>query len=89
MVGHILESKPHPEQGYRACLGMLALGRKFGERRLEAACARALSIGAPARKSVASILAHGLDQQPLQRSLLDAAPELPVHGNLRGPKYYH
>jgi transposase len=90
VVGHILESKPHPEQGYRACLGMLALARKYGERRLEAACMRAVAIGAPSRKSVASILANGLEQQPLQRSLYDdAAAELPVHGNLRGPKYYH
>jgi transposase len=90
VVGHILESKPHPEQGYRACLGMLALARKFGERRLEAACVRAVAISAPSRKSVASILANGLEQQPLQRSLYDdAAPQLPVHGNLRGPKYYH
>ena len=89
MVTHILETKTHPEQGYRACLGMLALARKYSNHRLEAACARALALGAPSRKSVASILAHGLDQQPLQRSLYDAAPELPAHGNLRGSKYYH
>ena len=89
VVTHILDTKPHPEQGYRACLGMLALARKYSNHRLEAACARAVALGAPSRKSVASILAHGLDQQPLQRSLYDAAPELPAHGNLRGPKYYH
>jgi transposase len=87
VVTHILETKPHPEQGYRACLGLLALARKYGEQRLEVACKRAVAINAPSRKSVASILAHGLDQQPLPRSLF--AAELPVHDNVRGPKYYH
>ena len=89
LVTHILESKPHPEQGYRACLGMLSLARKYGERRLEAACERAVAIGAKSRKSVASILEKGLENQPLQRSLIEEAPALPVHGNVRGPKYYH
>ncbi len=89
LVTHILESKPHPEQGYRACLGMLALARKYGTARLEAACQRAIDLGARTRKSVASILANGLDQQPAQRSLDDEATGLPVHGNVRGANYYH
>jgi len=89
VVVHILETKSHPEQGYRACLGMLALARKYGNRRLEAACERAVAIRAPTRKSVASILANGLEAQPLARSLDDEAPALPAHSNLRGPKYYH
>jgi transposase len=88
VVSHILETKPHPEQGYRACLGMLALARKYGPQRLEAACARAVHIGALSRKSVISILESGLDRQPLQQTLeIDSA--LPVHPNVRGPKYYH
>jgi transposase len=87
VVMHILETKPHPEQGYRACLGLLALARKYGEHRLDAACKRAVAINAPSRKSVASILAHGLDQQPLPQSLFTT--ELPVHDNVRGPTYYH
>jgi transposase len=89
VVAHILETKPHPEQGYRACLGMLALARKFGESRLEAACARAVTLGAMSRKSVASILANGLDQQPVQLALDHDAPPLPAHANVRGPQYYH
>ena len=68
---------------------MLALAKKYGERRLEAACARAVTIGAMSRKSVASILANGLDQQPLQLSLDDDTPPLPAHANVRGPHYYH
>jgi transposase len=89
VVMHILETKSHPEQGYRACLGMLALAKKYGNARLEAACARAVAIGAKSRKSVASILANGLETQPAQHSLYDETPALPAHANLRGPKYYH
>jgi transposase len=89
VVLHILETKSHPEQGYRACLGMLALAKKYGNRRLEAACERAVAIRAPSRKSVAAILANGLEAQPVQPSLYDEAPELPAHANVRGAKYYH
>lgn len=89
IVAHILATKPHPEQGYRACLGMLALARKYGDVRLEAACERAVHLGARSRKSVASILARGLDRQPLQGSLYDDVAQLPAHPNVRGPQYYH
>lgn len=88
LVQHLLESKPHPEQGYRACLGLLALARKYGDARLEAGCARAIALGARTRKSVASILAAGLDRQPEAPSLF-ADTLLPAHANLRGPEYYH
>ncbi len=88
VVIHMFETKPHPEQGYRACLGLLALARKYGNQRLEAACARAVLIGAASRKSVASILATGLDREPPDRTLfVDAAS--PAHPNVRGPAYYH
>jgi len=81
-----MEHRPHPEQGYRACLGLQRLSREFGTERLEAACARALSIGAPTYRSVASILKNALDRQ--QRSAVADVP-LPRHGNVRGPDYYH
>src|SRR6266849_2970761 len=88
LVTHLLESKPHPEQGYRACLGLLALARKYGDVRLEAGCVRALALGAKTRKSVASILAAGLDRQPQVATLFDDTV-LPAHANVRGPEYYH
>ena len=82
-----MERRPHPEQGYRACLGLMRLGRQYGEDRLEAACARALSIRAPQYRSVKSILACGLDQQG--SSLLGgAAAPMPPHDNVRGADYY-
>ena len=88
VVTHILESKPHPEQGYRACLGMLQLSRRYGAKRLEAACARAVLIGAFSRRSVLSILQNGLDQQPVHKTLYADTP-MPEHGNVRGSDYFH
>jgi transposase len=82
-----MEHRPHPEQGYRACLGLRRLTRQFGEARLEAACARALAIRSPTYRSVASILAAGLDREPLPAAA--AQVSLPLHENLRGPDYYH
>ncbi len=82
-----MEHRPHPEQGYRACLGLQRLARQFGDARLEAACARALSIRSPTYRSVNSILASGLDRQQLSNAPAQAA--LPLHENVRGPDYYH
>jgi len=88
IVEHLLRSKPHPEQGYRACLGLLSLARQYGDARLEAASALALRLGSPTRKSVKSILESGRDlrgSSPTEPLAL----ELPAHGNVRGPGYYH
>jgi len=81
-----LTYKPHPEMGYRACLGLLNLARRYGKPRLEAACQRALAIGSPTRKSVVSILEQHLDQQPLPTPA--PATTLPTHANVRGSEYY-
>ena len=83
-----LEHRPHPEQGYRACLGLKRLARQFTAARLEAACARALSIGAPRLRSVTSILKNGLDRQPTP-SPTAASTVVREHDNVRGPDYYH
>ena len=86
VVEHLLKSKSHPEQGYRACLGLLSLARQYGQERLEAASTLALKLQSPTRKSVLSILKTGRDQRTA------AAPDeldLPEHPNVRGPKYYH
>jgi transposase len=82
-----MEHRPHPEQGYRACLGLMRLAREYGTERLEAACARALSIRAPYYRSVSSILASGLDRQGVVGDAPQAA--MPAHENVRGPGYYH
>lgn len=87
MVEHLLNHRPHPEMGYRSCLGLLSLARRYGVPRLEAACQRALAVGALTRKSVLSILEKGLDSQPLPET--PAQRPLPAHDNIRGAGYYH
>jgi transposase len=84
----ILQSRPHPEQGFRACLGILRLLRSYGRERLEAACSRGLEIGARSYGSVQSILQHGLDRRAPSAS--SRSGELPLlHPNIRGSGYYH
>lgn len=82
----IMEAHPHPELGFRACLGVISLGRRYGGCRLEAACARALASGATRYRSVKSILERGLDSQPLTPQVSQLP--LPDHDNVRGPGYY-
>lgn len=88
LVRRLLLEKQHPEQGYRACLGLMRLLRTVGRERLEAACARALAIGTHRYRSVASILDKGLDRQPLAPAP-SVPPTVPDHANVRGPDYYH
>ena len=82
----IMAARPHPEQGFRSCLGIVRLGGRYGAERLEAACTRALSVQAFSYRSVESILKNGLDQKPLPG---EPAPRAhPRHDNVRGPGYY-
>jgi transposase len=82
----ILEQRPHPEQGFRSCLGILRLARPFGAARLEAAATRAIEIGALTYGSVRSILDHKLDRHAAPQRAADGAPIL--HSNIRGSRYY-
>ena len=84
-VERLLDDRPHPEQGYRSCLGLKALLRGYGARRLEAACRHALDIGAPSYKSVKSILSTGRDQAAAEQRELSLPGR---HANIRGPGYY-
>ena len=84
----ILAERPHPEQGFRACLGIVRLTRGFGAERVDAACARALEIGARTYGSVRSILDNRLDRQPVAQRATAEGPAI-AHPNIRGPRYYH
>jgi len=86
----ILASRPHPEQGYRSCLGLIRLSKQYGADRLEAASARALHAGARSYRHVHSILKHRLDAQPPLVPGAEASGERPplVHENIRGASYY-
>jgi transposase len=88
LLSFILENRPHPEQGYRSCLGVLRLKNRYTPKRLEAACARALAFKAYSYKNVESILKNGLDQQPLDHSSSQPRITLLEHENLRGRHYY-
>lgn len=88
VVARLLEDKPHPEQGYRACLGIMRLGRHYGKERLEAACRRAVLLDACSYGSVKSILASGADRRPLPTKEEEATGPRILHENLRGRDYY-
>jgi transposase len=81
----ILANRPHPEQGFRTCLGVMRLLRGIDAARAERVAARAVEIGALNYKSIASILAHNLDHRPTA-----SAPDtVMMHANIRGPRYFH
>jgi transposase len=84
LVLAILANRPHPEQGFRTCLGVLRLFKDIEPERAELVAARALAIGALTYKSIASIIANKLDRRA--RTAEDAVIE---HPNLRGPSYFH
>jgi hypothetical protein len=86
MVETILKGREHPEQGFRACLGILRFSKKVGNERLNAACARALAFGAPSYKTVVSILEKNQDRLSLPEK--QEEKPTPAHDNIRGPEYY-
>jgi transposase len=87
LVAAILADRPHPEQGYRSCLGILRLAKRYDAARLEAACARALTAGARSYRHVDAILTRGLDR--VVAAAPAAAPDAVPHENIRGRDYYH
>jgi transposase len=84
LVEIILRSRPHPEQGFRSCIGILGLAKRYDAERLDGACARALALGTRSYSSVAAILKNAQEKKT-------AEPEQPslFHENIRGPGYYH
>jgi transposase len=86
LVEGILETRPHPQQGFRACLGVMRLGKRYGSERLEAACRRSVELESYSYQSVKSILKSGLDQRPLRESESEA--RVIEHSNVRGAEYY-
>jgi transposase len=85
-VETILVTKSHPEQGFKSCMGILSLGKRYGNERLEAACQRAIAIKGLNYKSIKATLENNLDRKPLTEQ-----QQLPLvtHQNIRGTTYYH
>jgi transposase len=86
----ILGERRHPEQGFRSCLGILRLEKRYGRERLEKACARAFAYGARSYRSVESILKRRLDEvPPSSEPGTPATSAIGEHENVRGPNYFH
>ena len=85
----LLDSKEHEEQAYRACLGLLNLEREYGQKRLDAACDRAIKTGGRRVGNVRSILQSGLDKVPLELpEKNDSERVTRSHENIRGANFY-
>lgn len=87
-IDALMASRPFPQQAYRGCLGVLRLGERFGEDRLENACAIALSVGANRYKQIESILKKQLDKLPLSDESAETGASTPNHENIRGAEYF-
>jgi transposase len=87
MVESILRDRPHPEMGYRSCLGILRLEKTYGAERLEAACERALLVNARSYQPVKAILKNGMDRQKTEED--GTVTDIPSHENVRGSEYFH
>ncbi len=86
LIDIIMQERPHPEQGFRAGIGIVRLAKSFGNDRLEAACERAINIGARSFSSVKSILNTRLDRRKRKRAA--DGPAI-IHPNIRGSRYFH
>jgi transposase len=88
LVDALIKRKPHPQQAFRAAMGIIRLGKRYGNDRVEAACRRAYATNAINYSSVESILKHRLDELPLPQDSKQTS--LPIfHDNVRGAGYYH
>ncbi|MFA5508236.1 MAG: IS21 family transposase [Vulcanimicrobiota bacterium] len=88
-VVELMKRKQHPEQAFRSCFGLMRLAKEFGSQRLDAACLRALTLGAFRYKSVKSILKKGLDSRPLPSDASPPSRSAGHHENVRGSAYYN
>lgn len=86
LIEQLLLRYKHPEHGYRSCLGLLSLAKRYGRDRLEAACAMALALQACHYRTVRDILANGRDQIAAEPQANWMSPE---HEHLRGARSYH
>ncbi len=88
LINALIERKAHPQQAFRAAAGIIRLGKRYGNERVEAACRRAFTTNAISYSSVESILKHRLDEVPLPQDTRQSTLPL-FHDNVRGSGYYH
>lgn len=87
VVANVLESRKHPEQAFKVCLGILNLGKKYGEKRLEKICRKANSFGTYSLKRIENMLKLSLEEE--RHPQLELTPPVVNHQNIRGSRYYH
>ena len=87
-VEGVLRTRPHPEQAYKACVGILSLAKKVGEERLIAACKRGNSYERYSYSTIDRILDLGLDKRDAEEEVFNEARPMPGHNNIRGGGYY-
>jgi transposase len=87
LVERIMATRTYPEQGYRACLGIIHLGQHYAPERVEAAARRAIRYNTCSYRSMNAILVAGLDRQP-DAGATPRQLTMPEHGNIRGRGYY-
>jgi hypothetical protein len=85
-INHMINSRAFPQQAYRACLGLLRLGGRYGDERLEKACHKALAAGATRYQQVEAILKNNLEEVPVNNTINNTP--IIVHDNIRGPDFY-
>ena len=85
IISKILQTKAHPEQGYKSCIGILSFGKKVGNFRLNSACSRAIYFNSCSYMTVKNILDKELDKIPIEPA---EQYQLPYHDNIRGSQYY-
>ena len=88
VAAEILRTRRHPEQGYRGCLGLMSLSKRYGHARLEAACAKAERLRSPSYQTVKNILGAGVEAVSLEEPS-EPTQRLPLHDNIRGAAYFH
>lgn len=87
VIEEIMRRRPHPEQGYRSCMGVLRLRDRYPDDRIERACGRAAKYRTYSRRSIEAILKNNLDRAPAEEE--EPQLPLPLHQNVRGNRYYH
>lgn len=85
-IRRILDSKQHPEQGYKSCIGILQYAKKYGRERLNNACRRGIYYNSYNYKVIQNILKNNLDKTEIER---ENQYRLPLHENVRGSSYYN
>ena len=86
VINKILESKTHPEQAYKSCIGILSYGKKVGYDRLNLACQRADKYGSYSYRTIKNILTNNYDSLSKDEQ---SQYQLPLHENIRGAEYYN